>query len=232
MSVIIIGAGRSGTNMALEILAFSKQLRVSDEIITKNLFQRKKWPKDYLTKGPDTQDFEYPALKNLMTHDKHMKVIWTIRDPRDIIISKMRRGMPYAQGGDSNKYIFDATPEGSVNNVFKMFEIYQKLIIEFPNRVFLLKMEDILSNFESTILKLCDFLQISYNEQMKFFYKRMRNITKKERYSKIDKGELAKWRNWQSVYNGFFIKEKIDLPKLFENLKPVIEFFNYQITSN
>ncbi|MFX1311003.1 MAG: sulfotransferase [Promethearchaeota archaeon] len=227
MSVIVIGVGRSGTNMALEILAFSKELRVSDELITKKLFQRKKWPKNYLTKGPDTQDFEYSQLKKLMKNDKHMKIIWTIRDPRDIIISKMRRGMPNIQGGDSNRYIFDATPEGSTNNVFKMFELYKKLIKDFPNRVFLLKMEEVISNFESTIMKVCEFLKIKYNEQMKFFYKRMRNKKKRERYNKIDKGELAKWTNWQSIYNGFFIKEKINLPQIFEKLEPIIDYFNY-----
>ncbi len=227
MSIIIIGCGRSGTSMAVEILAIAKELIPSKKIDTKDLFNKKKWPKNFLTKGPTPPHFKYSMLKKLMESDKNMKIIWTIRDPRDILISKMRRGIPESEGGDCLDYIYDGTIEGAINNIYIMFEMYKKVKKDFPNRVYLLRMENIIIDFENTVKKLCKFVNVKYKDEMKYFYKTMRNKHKRKRYHKIDKKEIFKWKNWKTIYQGFFVKNKINLNSAFLALEPVIKYFKY-----
>ena len=61
------------------------------------------------------------------------------------------------------------------------------------------------------------------------FYDRMRNKHKKKRYKGKDLSQIDMWKNWRSAYGGYFVKENIDMEKVFTNVVDLIKYFNYSI---
>ncbi len=228
MSVVVISSGRSGTNMVLEILRgnsyFKPFIAEEDQFLCRR--PNEVYPDDYLTKC-DTVYMTYPQLKSMLTVNPNMKVVWTIRDPRDLALSKIFRGQPKSEGGDCPTLAEDATIEGCLRTIEEMFQIYLKIIKDFPIRILLVKMEDVINDIIRETKRICDFAGIEYNDDMPKFYERMRNPNKIRRYSTLDKNEVKKWNNWETVYNGFFVKKGYDIEDLFKRLKVYIDYFGY-----
>lgn len=222
MRVLIAGCGRSGTSMAIEIFAGSSVLQ-SPIMVDRKILNTLKMRDNTVTKIGETCTWDVPQIEKLLAKYDNLKIIWSIRDPRDIIMSKMRRGVN-GPGGDGKAA--DATPKSSVDDVKDMRRKYDVLKERHSDRIYLLKMEDVITNFEETVGKACDFLGIEYEPEMKNFYKRMRNAKKKRRYKTIDQNEVSKWKDWRTAYNGFF-KNK-DLDALFPSLEEEIRYFDYE----
>lgn len=230
MSVIVVGCGRSGTNMVLEILRGSSKLSASRAEEDKTVFNRNaKCTQDYLTKC-DTWYFTYNEMKRTLENNPDMKIVWTIRDPRDMCMSKFRRGVPESEGGDCTTLADDATYEGCIFDIRKMYNIYVRLIEEYPNRTLLVRMENIIRDIEKETKQMCEFLNIPFEEGMTKFWERMRNKKKRERYKGLDKSQLEMWRHWEMVYDGWLAKRGFDIPKLFGDMNPFIKAFNYELS--
>lgn len=232
MSVIILSCGRSGGSMITEILASSSYLDPDIDIDNRELFKHNKYPKDYLVKGPDTIHYRYEQLKDLMKTDLDMKIIWPVRHPYDMALSKIRRGQGQSLGGDkeSEGLSADATPDGAIKNIYKMLDTYKKLISDFSDRVYLIKMEDIILNFQTSITELCEWIEIPYDEDMINFYKRMRNKYKKGRYNKLDISQINIWKKYPDIYNGFFKNHNnINLQYICEKLNKIARYFDYEL---
>lgn len=232
MSFIVTGCGRSGTNMALEILSGNKQLVADTQVENKMAFKTPVNDKSYLTKC-DTLYFEYPDLKSALESVDHMMIVWCIRDPRDICLSHIRRGESVDKGGDCPKACPTSTPEGAISNIERMSSIYKQLVSEFPERVYLFRMEDFILDLEAKTKEMCEALSLPYNVKMLDFMDRMRNPQKKQRYKKtVDKSQIAIWKNWRTAYDGYFQTKQFDIEKLFQDLDSYIEYFGYKESSN
>ena len=90
-AVAVIGCGRSGTNMVLEILSGHSALcPTSPDPEDKRFFVRgRRFPPGYLSKC-DTDYGSTESLIALLRLNSRLKIVWTIRDPRDICLSKLR----------------------------------------------------------------------------------------------------------------------------------------------
>mgnify|MGYP003638434483 FL=1 len=228
MSVVVIGCGRSGTNVTLEILRGSPQLIASLEPENKNLCDGSIYDSYYLTKC-DTWYFKPDQLESTMNKNPNMKIIWTMRDPRDMVLSKIVHGQPKSLGGDgSDRVADDATPEGCKADIFHMYECYKHITSLFPTRVLVVKMEDVLSDIEKETQRICDFVGLEYVESMCDFPSRMRNPDKKKRYSTIDKSQISIWKNWDTAYSSFFYKNDYGILGIFESVHPLVTEFGYE----
>lgn len=229
MSVVVISCGRTGTNVALEILRGNKNLNASIETENKRLVQPVvKYPKNYLTKC-DTIYFNTKQFTRLMDKNPDMKIIWTIRDPRDIVISKIYRGQPFTDGR-GNWTSADGTPETSVKDIRNMIKKYKHAIENYSERVMLVKLEDMIEKTEVVAREMCEFIGINYEENMLDFPNRMRNKHKVKRYGrKVDNSQIGLWKNYKDVYNGFFKKQKYDIKGAFEEITDIVEYFNYDL---
>ena len=99
----------------------------------------------------------------------------------------------------------------------------------FPERTLLVKMEDILLETEMTAKILSGELNIPYHENMQNFPARMKNAFKRKRYGdKNDKSQVGLWKNWKTIYGGFFAKNNYDMNKHFNQVKDMIEYFEYE----
>jgi len=232
MSVIVIGCGRTGSNLAVSLLSSNSKLNPSIPIENKNFFTSKTpFKSNYLCKADVTYSHNVEELINIMNIDSEMKLVWTMRDPRDVVMSKIKRGQPKKIGGDNNSSstpFNDATPNGSLESIRKSYSYHKKILNLFPNRVFLIKMEDIILDTKNTTLKVCDFLNIEYEDDMSNFIVNMQNKYKLSRYGKkVDKNQVKLWKNWKTQYEGFFIKNNFNLEDLFKEVDDIRKYYNY-----
>jgi len=227
MSVVVLGCGRSGTNMALEILSGNSHLKTDSVIENKFLCKGNVYPGNYLTKC-DTTYFNYKELDALLCRNPNMKIVWCIRDPRDICLSNMRRGETFKNGGDCPVFCSTSTPKGSLENIQKMFNVFLQVEKSHSNRLYLFKMEDFILTMEENVKTMCQALGLPYDKRMLNFMDRMRNNLKKKRYNGIDKSQVGIWRDLDRAYDGYFNSKEYDLQSLFKSLEEYITYFGYE----
>ena len=225
MSAIILSCGRTGTNMLLEILAGSEFINseISPSIEQKIFHDRPRLPSNYLTKSDTHYINNLWIVNEMLVKNPDLKILWTIRDLRDCALSKLYRGRDQGNGPAD-----DATFNGCIKDINKMATIYKFVIKQYPNRIKLVKMEDVIMNFKETIESICDFIEIPYEEEkMKNFTGRYRT-KEKQRYKTIDKGQVELYKRVDEIYDGYFNTADINLDLLFEKLKIYLEVFEYE----
>ena len=219
--VLVFSSGRSGTNLVLEMFTDHSMLTPSQYPEDKLLFKRDiMYPHTYLTKCDVVYVNGYDEFKRFMLKNKHCKVIWTVRHPFDWAMSKIYRGWGHAE---------DATIHGCLDDLDYMYNLLQNVTGDFENRIIVTKMEKVLLDIESQAKLLCKFTKLPFEKSMLTPYKRMRHIGKRNRYKMLDKSQIDLYKNWKSCYNGFFIKESIDLEYVFDNLMYLVNYLQYEV---
>lgn len=218
---VVFSSGRSGTNMVLSILEASESFYPTEPPEDKEVFKRNAIYIDgYLTKSDTTYCRSYRYnFAPVMLRNPAMRIVWPIRDPRDWAMSKLRAG--WKRGSD------DATFEGCIADLYHMLDLFKRARKDFPERIYPIKMEDVILSTVDEIRRLCKWLNISYNDNMLEFYKRVRHSGKRARYNKIDKGQVALWKDWKNVYDGMLTTIDFDIEDLFKQLDHIIQFFGY-----
>ncbi len=216
--IIVVGAGRSGTNLVLEMLAGNTFFNPSDPPEDKMVFYKANLPQNYLCKC-DTIYFSWSAFSRFLQTSQYCNIIWTIRNPKDMILSKMYRGYGHAD---------DASPMGCVGDIFYMFGLYKLAESRFNTRMMLVKMEDVILDIEKEAKEICRWYGIKYEESMNYPHLRMRHKGKKERYKTLDKEQIDLWEHWDTLYDGFFVKNSINVEQLFREVEPITKYFGYK----
>jgi hypothetical protein len=220
-AIVVCGCGRSGTNVVLELLRGNPIFNASEPEEDKLVFSRyRKIEPGYLTKC-DTVYFELEHATNALSVYPFLNIVWTIRDPRDMIMSKLRRGIPEDKGGDCKGYASDSTVSGAIEDIQRAVFFYQGLKSEFGNRIQLVKMEDVLENPMLVSESLCRWLDIKHYKGMIYFWKRMRNKHKSQRYKDIDKSQISMFKNWRGYEDSWFLKSGLDLSNIFKKQEVV-----------
>lgn len=228
-AVIVCGCGRSGTNVMVEMLRGNPTFNATSEEEDKLAFQPyRKIPDGYLTKC-DTVYFNPHKAEAQMHKYPHLHLIWMMRDPRDMIMSKMRRGVPEAEGGDCKRYASDSTVSGAIDDIQESIKLVAYLRPKFPNRVRIVRMEDVLTDPERIGKELCEWLGLKFYRGMTFFWKRMRNRHKARRYKGIDKSQIAMWKNWRLYEGGWFVQRQMDLDLVFPKVENIARYFDYEV---
>lgn len=235
MSVVVLSNGASGTNMILEILRGSPYFNASRAAEEKHFFkQQYNISGNHLTKCDTTYVPSLECLNRRMRQVSHLIVVWPLRDPRDSILSRINTG-------SVNGLSADASPSGCIDNMKWMFRCYKHLQDLYPSRMVTFKMEDLILNIEEEVKRLSKRLNIDYIPDMLNFIPRLRYRKKRKRanYTKLDKSQVALWKNWRIVYNGFFSNEKemnrleelagehYDIEDLFKQVEHITKAFGY-----
>jgi hypothetical protein len=226
--VLILSCGRTGTNMLLEILRGSYKLDATYQPEDKQIFRKSELlHTSYLSKCDTTYINNLESVDSVMNLNKDLKILWTIRDLRDCSLSKIYRGQP---GNDVSSLADDATPEGCLKDLEWMFQVYNHLISTFPDRILLVKMEDVILNFDETIQRVCKFINIEFVKNMKKFTNRYRQPQTHERYKHngIDKNQICLYKNIYEIYGGFYKTYPVDVKKFFNKLEKYQIKFGYK----
>ncbi|MFI4933783.1 MAG: sulfotransferase [Caulobacterales bacterium] len=92
------------------------------------------------------------------------KIIFAVRDPRDVVLSCFRRGF------NMNIAMYEFNSIMSAANFYDAVMTAGDVYLEkLPVEAFQLRYEDLVSDFEATASGLCDFLGIAWTERMRDF---------------------------------------------------------------
>lgn len=212
MIALVIGTGRSGTTLVTEMIASHPDTSASEPIEDRAFFKRApetKYPENYVTKL--TIDwFRLAEVKAMLAAREDVRIIWTMRDPRDIVLSKIRRGQPSSQGGDgADRLADDATEEGLIADLERTQRTYEALMQEFSDRILLVKLEDVITDAPEQCRRIVNHLGLNgalkSRGAMLDGPAFMRDKFKQARYKgKLDRGQLALWHKINVIYDGFF----------------------------
>jgi hypothetical protein len=202
--VLIVGCGRTGTNMLLEMLRGSSFLHATAVTEHKTVFKNcPELPSEYLSKCDTVYIPNLKKVDDLILKNRNVKILFTIRDFRDCVLSKIYRGQP---GQDGNiELADDATPDGCVMDIRWADKIYEYIKFKYPQNIMLVKMEDVILNTEKTLSNVCDFCNIPYEKvKMLKFTSRYRNQDKSSRYKSLDKSQVGLHTRIKEIYDGFY----------------------------
>ena len=227
--VFIVGVGRSGTSLLQSIIAshpkvvaipetgFLRRYAYAGEISLSNLLNDKvikRCPKliehvnsieDTLThttlleayKGfahpqpdqvildKDPRLIEYVSL--VLKNFPDSKIIHIYRDPRDVIVSKKKAS--WSAGRSLLNYLVASKVQ--LNDAKKL---------EKSEKFYSVKYEDLITEPEQTVQKICDFLMIEYSAEMLNYSEAAKRLVhkdeldwKKETFEPIKKDNTSKW---------------------------------------
>ena len=248
--VLVLGCGRSGTNMMVEILRGSPELLATtnqpdgDGVEDRAFFQT--WntlslPAGYLTKNVTAYIQDFDQIAQVWTKNPHLKIVWTIRDPRSLALSKLYRGSPIgdspAEGSPQLDPTNDANYLGCIRDIVHMQKLYEQSIRHFPNNNCLVSMEEIILDIDRTIARVCDFCEIEISPDMRHFIPRYRNHHKANRYLTLDKSQINIHLRASEIYDGYFAGQDwrhpswgdITIEDLWDALRGCVAYFNYDV---
>ena len=92
------------------------------------------------------------------------KIIFALRDPRDVVLSCFRRGFNM----NASMYEFNSI-EGAANYYAAVMEAGQAYRDKLSLAIHFIRYEDLVADFEGTSRALCDFLGVEWTENLKDF---------------------------------------------------------------
>lgn len=140
---------------------------------------------------------------NEINHDfPNAKFVWMVRDPRDMALS------------------WNKSPvhRGDVVRAAKIWQVNQsetlKLYHQFPNKILLVKYEDLIRNQNKELKRICEFLDIEFEERMLNYHEK-----------KISKENAVQTDNWKNLKKSIL---KDNSKKYLKSLrKEQIQFVEY-----
>lgn len=223
MSILVLSCGRTGTNMVTEMLRGDSSLAALPHDDNSLFKEPRSLPENYLAKTDTHYIDSQEQIDAVLRSNPNLRIVWTVRDFRDVAMSKIYRGQP---GQDNNNTLADdASIDGCEKDMMWMWECYMYIKKNYPKRLYLFKMEALLNNPETSARMLSDQLNLTYTPNMLSFASRMRNTNKKSRYKGIDKSQISLYDRKAEVYNGFF--KDYNFGKLEKVAADLNKFFNY-----
>jgi hypothetical protein len=231
--ILVLSCGRTGTNMLLESLRASPELQATTVPEDKHCFRHGRiLYNKYLSKCDTVYIESLGQVDRLLKINPDLKILWTIRDLRDTSLSKIYRGQLGHDSSLVGNVADDATFEGCLEDISWMHHIYEHIINNYPERIKLVKMEDVILKYEETLTDVCKYCGISYREDMINFTERYRGSvkgTKGRRYKGLDPKQVGLHERKYQIYDGFYSRHDIDLQSLFNRLEEYQLVFGYTI---
>lgn len=166
-------------------------------------------------------------IKKLISDFKKPKIIITIRDPRDIILSRIK-----AKWSSKWPFFFQIL---IVYSQLKMYNKFMSKIDDSSSYIHTVKYEDLILFPDKIICDICGFLNIKYEKEMLDYKKSSKRLVSKNEMEwktktlqNLDKKNFNKWKNEfspEKIYflNGVFskiliqygydVKENLELSK-------------------
>jgi len=156
---------------------------------------------------PDPGSISIDAMKRVLDGFPNAKVIAITRDPRDFVLSALKRG-----GHDVDWWI---------DEYLSMMNLFNDLLKTHADSVLHVRYEDLIGNPEMTVKKCCEFSNISFDNDMldpsKWSVKGPREYESKAISAKLDK-----WRDAEG-------EELVHVRKTIDKCFPLASQFGYKV---
>lgn len=211
MRAIVTGPGRGGTNILRAYLEATEYFNFTDEIEDRQILEKKTLPERYATKlaTENIKNSDIGKLISLMEKYTDLNLFFSIRNPFDCIMSKMRRGVEKSKGGDNTTETRakDSSLEGATKAYLYSFYLLRLLNNMYSGRVHVFILANALLKQENTKETINNIL----NEH--FEYKNLeqlnRNKYHRKRYGTKFKKEIVNAAYGKNCFDGYF-KNKYD----------------------
>ena len=230
MKVLVTGCGRGGTNLGIELVRTFDHFDVTSEVEDRKFFKRADLPPLYATKlATENDGFNNGNIDRMMAKNMDLRVIFMVRHPVDICLSKILRGRPASQGGDSTveQTAGDGTVIGAIEQIEKMYSLCCHMQENYSDRLMVVKMEDLISNTDSTIVKVADFLAVSPTESSKTFFANNRNRYQKRRYGNTLHKNIDLYKDLTNNFEGLFNGKESQVEKIEKLLNKISKGTGY-----
>ena len=137
------------------------------------------------------------------------KYILALRNPRDSVLSCFMQ--PFTPNDAMSNMLSINNASNLYDRTMHLFKIYEKIL---NLKLHVVKYEDVINNFESTIKSLLKFLEIEWTDNLNEFYKTAENkrIISTPSYDQVNKPlynqSIGRWKNYEDKF--------IDTSKIFE----------------
>lgn len=233
MRILVAGTGRSGTCLLVEVPRGLDIVEFSASMEDRSWFEYEKLPENYGTKlTTEHKTFTMEKVIGCMERHEDLYIIFSLRHPLDIFLSKIRRGQRASDGGDRSREQIadDATPPTAIETIEDFHGKHKKLNKLFPARVISVKLEDLIASPEVIVKTVAKYFNVKPTEEAYGFAGRDRNRWHRGRYGgKIDKGQIEMYKRWDTIYDGFFKEKEHMIKSAIPKLAHIIQDLGYEL---
>ena len=234
MRILVSGVGQGGTCLLIEVVRGLNIVEVTSKVEDRKFFRYKVLPNNYGTKlVVDQKVFSLDKLIELMNNYPDLYVLFSLRHPMDAFMSKLVRGQKPSDGGDGTleKDVLSdvGTVDGALSAIEHFYSIYKDIKSRFPERVLVVKLENLITMPKKEVERVAKFFGIEPNQRAFEFYKYNRNEYQEKRYgNSLDKSVIGINKRWDTWHNGFFKDRKADIDFVFDRLATIIQDWGYK----
>lgn len=236
--ILVTGAGRGGTNLAIEVirsLGIECYSCATSNVEDRGFFEKVSLPISYATKlTTENKNYTYESLCSSLEKFPNLKILFITRHPFDNVLSKIVRGAPKSAGGDngSEEVMEDGTLFGAIQSVVNAYTLLDLLKnSKYSERLKIIKMEDLVTMPKETVDEVADFLEVTPRENSYLFYRNNRNRYQSNRYSgNLDHNQVDLYTDLDNNFKGFFQDNKnIIMPFIVNKTLNIAINNNYSI---
>lgn len=221
MRILVMGASRSGTSLIREVV---KGLGIvkwhpEEKEEDRKFFKYKRLPENYGTKVATHNGITVENITGMMGRHEDLRIVFSVRHPVDICMSKIVRGQSASGGGDRRPRIekvnVDATVDGAIVAVKYSLDVHKAIIKRFPGRTCTVRMESLISMPEKEVTRVASFFGVEPTEQSLMFFAYNTNKYQRARYGdRLDKNQIGLNEKWDTAFGGYFRKRKEDINRI------------------
>lgn len=233
MKVLVTGCGRGGTNLGIEVVR-TLGVPTTIDVEDRKFFERDELPIHYATKlATENKGFTSEALAGKLEKYEDLKVIFMLRHPYDNVLSKVLRGQPRSQGGDNEteNVSSDGTIEGASEALLYMHQILHEIKSSYPDRVLLVKMEDLTTDVKNSVNRIAAFLNLPPTAESYEYYKYNRNRWHQSRYKNNLVPQVNLYRDLVHNFNGFFKDDDSAIKEIENRFFKIAKRYGYDVSS-
>jgi len=221
MRILVTGASRGGTSLAREVIKGLGivKWRPEGKEEDRKFFKYKRLPENYGTKIASHNGVTIENLTKMMEKYKDLRIVFSIRHPVDICMSKIVRGQSASGGGDRRpgieKVNADAMIDGAIMAVKYSLDIQKAITRIFPERTYTIRMENLILMPKREVAKIAAFFGVKPTKQAFMFFKHNTNKYQNARYGdRLDRSQVGLYKKWNIAFGGYFRKRKEDVDRI------------------